>query len=194
MPFLGVFAANYRAVRCLSLVTLNCERSSILLVHYMNTGEVLSPKQASAMEHVLPPWMSLWTGNKVKYLHQRVCLGVRISSLYSDEVVELSSLAGSYYNKGKYILLARKNEVSVIMHKDSTAADVLQAFMHGLVFAKVDDKDRSPHLDSQSWTAKNYESFILKLQALGWRTERLVVPSVAWKANWSINSSDEKVD
>lgn len=36
--FLGLFAANYKAVCCLSLITLNCERSSILLLHYMKTG------------------------------------------------------------------------------------------------------------------------------------------------------------
>lgn len=42
----GDFAANYKAVRCLSLATLNCERSSILLLHYLETGEgeMLNPK------------------------------------------------------------------------------------------------------------------------------------------------------
>ncbi|KAL0386028.1 UNVERIFIED_CONTAM: protein root UVB sensitive 3 [Sesamum radiatum] len=126
--------ANYKAVRCLSLCTLNCERSSILLSHYIETGE------------------------------------------------------------GKYILLAGKHTISVIMHRDSTAADVLQAFMHALVLAKLDDKDRFMHLESRSWMAKNYEDFVLKLQSLGWRTERLLSPSVAWKANWFISSSDEKID
>ncbi|KAL0358170.1 UNVERIFIED_CONTAM: protein root UVB sensitive 3 [Sesamum calycinum] len=95
---------------------------------------------------------------------------------------------------GKYILLAGKHTISVIMHRDSTAADVLQAFLHALVLAKLDDKDRYMHLESRSWMAKNYEDFVLKLQSLGWRTERLLSPSVAWKAHWFISSSDEKVD
>lgn len=64
---------------------------------------------------------------------------------------------------GKYILLARKSIVTVIMHRDSTAADVLQAFMHSLVLAKLDDKNRSMHFESQSWMAKNYEDFVLKV-------------------------------
>ncbi|KAK4430078.1 protein root UVB sensitive 3 [Sesamum alatum] len=186
--------ANYKAVRCLSLCTLNFERSSILLSHYMETGEVLSPKQVSVMEHVLPLWMTSWRENRVEYLHQRVRLGVRISSLNSEEVVDLSSLVRSHYNKGKYVLLAGKHTISVIMHRDSTAADVLQAFMHALVLTKLDDKDRFMHLESRSWMAKNYEDFVLKLQSLGWRTERLLSPAVAWKANWFISSSDEKVD
>ncbi|KAL8518524.1 hypothetical protein ACS0TY_009770 [Phlomoides rotata] len=186
--------ANYKAVRCLSLATLNFKRSSILLSRYVKTGQVLSPKQVSEMEHVLPLWMSSWTSNKVEYVHERVRLGVRISSLNSDEVIDLSCLASSNYNKGKYILLARKSIVRVIMHKDSTAADVLQAFMHSLVLAMLDDKNRSMHSESQSWLDKNYQDFLLKLRSLGWRTERLLSPSIAWKANWSTRSSDEKVD
>ncbi|GFP88712.1 protein root UVB sensitive 3 [Phtheirospermum japonicum] len=175
--------ANYKAVRCLSLATLNCERSSIVLSHYMETGR----GEVSVMEHVLPLWMSSWTENSVKYLHQRVRLGVRISSLTNDEVVGLSYLANSYYNKGK-------STISVVVHRDSTAPDVLRAFMHALVLAKLDVKDNSMHIDSQSWMAKNYESFVLELQSFGWKTERLLSPSVAWKANWFRNSSDEKAD
>ncbi|KAK4479827.1 hypothetical protein RD792_015368 [Penstemon davidsonii] len=186
--------ANYKAVRCLSLATLNYERSSILLLHYMKTGQVLSPKQVSVLEHVLPLWMTSWTGNKDKHLYQRVHLGVRIATLNSDEVVEISRLAGSYYNKGKYILLEKKITISVIMHKDSKAADILQAFVHALVFTKLVGQDRALHLESQSWMAKHYEAFVLKLQLSGWRTERLLSPSVAWKANWFSTSSDEKVD
>ncbi|KAG8366443.1 hypothetical protein BUALT_Bualt17G0080300 [Buddleja alternifolia] len=186
--------ANYKAVRCLSLATLNCERSSIVLLRYMETGQVLSPNQVSEMEHVLPTWMTSWTENRVNYMHQRVRLGVRISSLTSDEVVDLSTLSSSYYNKGKYIPLPRKGTVIIIMHKDSTAADVLQAFMHALVLAILIDKDGSVHSESQSWIAKNYEDFVIKLQSQGWRTERLLSPSVAWKANWFTSSSDEKDD
>lgn len=32
-------AANYKAVRCLALTSLNAERSSILLQHFMETGQ-----------------------------------------------------------------------------------------------------------------------------------------------------------
>ncbi|KAL6573516.1 Protein root UVB sensitive 3 [Orobanche hederae] len=186
--------ANYKAVRCLSLATLNCERSSILLSHYMETGQVPSPEQVSVMEHVLPRWMTSWRANSVKDLHQRVRLAVRISSLNSDELAELSRLASSCYNKAKYMLLARKGAISIIMHRDSTAADGLQAFMHALVLAKLDDKDKIMHTESQSWMAKHYEVFVFKLQSLGWRTERLLSASVAWKANWFLTSSDEKFD
>ncbi|GER43803.1 hypothetical protein STAS_20672 [Striga asiatica] len=156
---------------------------------------VLSPNQVSVMEHVLPLWMTSWTENSVKYSHHRVRSGVRISSLNSDELAEISRLASSYYNKGKYILLPRKSAIYVIMHKDSTAVDILQAFVHALVLAKLDDKGRSVHDESQSWMTKNYEAFLLKLRKSSWRTERLLSPSIAWKAYWSIlTPSDDKID
>ncbi|KAG6429785.1 hypothetical protein SASPL_107838 [Salvia splendens] len=169
----------HMAVRCLTLSTLNSERSSILLPHYIKTGQVLSPKEVSLMEHILPLWMSSWMTSRVENLGKRI------------PTVDLSHLASSYYNKGMYILLPRKSFVDVVMHRDSTAADVLQAFMHALVLAKLDDKNQSVHIQSQSWMDKNYQDFLLMLRSSGWRTERLLSPSIAWKANWSIDSSDK---
>lgn len=51
----------------------------------------------------------------------------------------------------------------MIMHRDSIAADVLQAFMHSLVLATLDDKNRSMHIESRSWMDKNYQDFLLKV-------------------------------
>ncbi|KAJ0537642.1 putative Root UVB sensitive family [Helianthus annuus] len=78
--------ANYKAVRCLNLTTLNCERSSILLLHFMETGQVFSPKEVSVLEHVLPLWVSSWSSKSTKFLYTRVRLGVRVSSLNSPEM------------------------------------------------------------------------------------------------------------
>lgn len=63
----------------------------------------------------------------------------------------------------KYILLEKKGIISIVMHKDSAAADVLQAFMHALVMSELVDKDSSVHLESQSWMAKYYEVFVLEV-------------------------------
>ncbi|KAK3042306.1 hypothetical protein RJ639_002352 [Escallonia herrerae] len=158
--------ANYKAVQCLSLVTLNCERSSILLLHFMETGAVLSPKQVSVMEGVLPSWISAWSSKNAKSLHTRVCLGVRISSLDGLEMPDLLVSAGSYYEKAKYLLLEKSGIISILVHKDSTARDVLQAFMHALVMANLVEKDRSVHLEGQLWMDKHYEHFVLKIRAI----------------------------
>ncbi|XP_020419932.1 protein root UVB sensitive 3 isoform X2 [Prunus persica] len=92
--------ANYMAVRCLALNSLNPQRCSILLQHFMRTGQVLSPEQVSKMEHILPVWASSWSSKKTELIHVRVSLGVRVSSLNHLEllvtvVVEAWSTIGS---------------------------------------------------------------------------------------------------
>ncbi|KAB1206743.1 hypothetical protein CJ030_MR7G013510 [Morella rubra] len=126
--------ANYKAVRCLVLTSLNPQRSSILLQHFLETGQ------------------------------------------------------------GMYLLVEKKGVVSAILHKDSTNADVLQSFFHALVLANFTDKNTSVHLQSQSWMDKHYEVFIQKLKSSGWKTERLLSPSIIWKANWICGPFDAKMD
>ncbi|KAG5532755.1 hypothetical protein RHGRI_027156 [Rhododendron griersonianum] len=184
--------ANYKAVRCLSLTTLNCERSSILLLHFLKTGQVLSPEQVSVMEHVLPLWITSWSSKNTKFLHTRVRLGVRVSSLSHQEMVSLMESSGSHYKKAKYLLLERKGTVSIVMHKDSIATDVLQAFLHALVMANLFDEHQSAHSESHSWMDKHYQNLVVKLQSSGWKTERLLSPSIIWRANWVLSS--DKID
>ncbi|CBI39491.3 unnamed protein product, partial [Vitis vinifera] len=64
---------------------------------------------------------------------------------------DLLCSAESHYKKAKYLLLERKGLISIIMHKDSTSSYVLQSFIHALVMANLVDKNRSKHLESQSW-------------------------------------------
>ncbi|KAM3203394.1 protein root UVB sensitive 3 [Capsicum annuum] len=186
--------ANYKAVCCLSLNNLNCERCSIVLSHFLKTGQVLSPKQVSSMEHVLPLWMTPWSPKGGDSLYKRVHLGVRVSSLDSLAMINLLQSAGSHYKKEKYLLQQKGGTVRIITHKDSVAADILQSFIHALVMAKLDDQDGSISSESQSWMAKHYEVFLLKLQSSGWKTERLLSSSVVWRANWLVDYSTDKND
>ncbi|KAK4715197.1 hypothetical protein R3W88_013535 [Solanum pinnatisectum] len=186
--------ANYKAVCCLSLNTLNCERCSIVLSHFLKTGQVLSPKQVSSMEHVLPLLMTSWNLKGGDSLYKQVRLGVRVSSLDSLAMVDLLQSAGSHYKKEKYLLQQKGGIIRIITHKDSAGADILQSFIHALVMAKLDDRDGSMSSESQSWMDKHYEVFILKLQSSGWKTERLLSSSVVWRANWLVDYSDGKHD
>ncbi|KAK9699206.1 hypothetical protein RND81_08G159900 [Saponaria officinalis] len=185
--------ANYKAVRCLSLNSLNGERSSLLLQHFMETGQVLSASRISSEEHVLPLWLSSWAPKKFRPLHRSVHLGVKVSSLNHTHTMDLFLRAGSYYKKAKYILLERKGEVDIVMHKDSTPADVLQSYVHALVMAGFMDRSTLLHDESESWMNKHYDDFLKKLRLSGWKTERLLSHSVVWKANWLVGSSDEKI-
>uniref|UniRef100_A0A7N2N552 Protein root UVB sensitive 3 n=1 Tax=Quercus lobata TaxID=97700 RepID=A0A7N2N552_QUELO len=186
--------ANYRAVRCLALTTLNPERSSIVFQYFMKTGQVLSPETVSKMEHVLPIWTTSSSSRSVKSMHMQVRLGARVSSLNHLELMDVLHSAGSHYKKAKYLLVEKKGIVSSILHKDSTSKDVLQSFFHALVMANLTDKNKSVHLESQSWMDKQYEVFIRKLRFSGWKTERLLSPSIMWKANWICGPLDAKID
>ncbi|GAB2280189.1 Protein root UVB sensitive 3 [Dionaea muscipula] len=187
--------ANYMAVRSLSLNNLNFERSSILLRHFMETGQVLSPKQVSELEHVLPVWTYPWSWRDPNFLYTRIHLGVKVSSVRPQDMMDLFRCAGCYYKKGKYLLLEKKGRVSIVTHKDSKAADVVQSFIHALVMANLSFEINSLHAASKSWMDKNYEDFLLKLQSSGWKTERLASHSVVWKANWRTGTPlDEKAD
>ncbi|KAL2667126.1 hypothetical protein AAZV13_01G051600 [Glycine max] len=185
--------ANYRAVRCLALNSLNPERSSILLQHFMETGQVLSPKQVSSQEHVLPIQFISWSSKKANCLHKKVCLGMRISSFDNMEIKEHLLCAAPYYTKAKYLLVERKGIIDVIVHKDSNAADVLKSFFHALVLAKNVHKSKSLHSEGQKWIDYQYEVFIQKLKSLGWKTERLLSP-IIWRAYWSYEPLEEKND
>ncbi|KAJ4972939.1 hypothetical protein NE237_006113 [Protea cynaroides] len=176
--------ANYRAVRCLCLTTLNGERASILLQHFKETGQVLSPQRVSRMEHVLPVWTCSWSLEAAKLLHKRVHLGVRVSSLDHREIWDLLGSANSYHKEVKYLLMERKGIINVVIHKHSTAADNLQSFIHALVMANLVDRTQLLHAESQQWMDKHYEIFIAKLQVAGWKTERLLCSSIIWRANW----------
>ncbi|KAM3754754.1 hypothetical protein ACB098_03G189500 [Castanea mollissima] len=186
--------ANYRAVRCLALTTLNPERSSIVFQHFMKTGQVLSPETVSKMEHVLPIWTTSLSSRSVKSMHMQIHLGVRVSSLNHLELMDVLHSAGSHYKKAKYLLVEKKGIISAILHKDSTSKDVLQSFFHALVMANLTDKNKSAQLESQSWMDKQYEVFIQKLRSSGWKTERLLSPSIMWKANWICGPLDAKID
>lgn len=56
----------------------------------------------------------------------------------------------------------------MIIHKESMAADILQAFIHALVMASLMDKSKSNslHAESHLWMDKYYAVFIKKVLIL----------------------------
>lgn len=186
--------ANYMAVCCLSLTTLNNERSFLLVHHFMETSQVLSPHQVSRMEHVLPvcawPWS---TRNSARLLYKHINLGVKVSVLKHSDIMELSESA-TFYKKAKYLLLKKKGVINVIIHKQATPADVLQSFIHAIVIASLMDRSKAVHTDSRLWIDENYTAFVTKLQSAGWATERLLAPSIVWRADWTATPTDDKTN
>ncbi|CAM8938981.1 unnamed protein product [Rhodiola kirilowii] len=149
----------------------------------------LLPQQVSEMEHVLP----IWT-NASALTSARVHMGIRISSLDEATMSELLCMADSHYSEVGYVLLKRNENVSIVIHKHSSPSEILQSFIHALVMINTTDEDENLHVRSRTWMDKHYHDFIQKLQASGWKTERLLSPSVVWRASWSCSSSDKKYE
>lgn len=186
--------ANYMAVRCLSLTTLNSERGSLLLQNFMKNGQVLTPQQVSSMEHVCPAWIYTWSTSKVKSLHRHVYLGVKASGLNHHDMVELSGSSVSHYKRGKYLLLERKGCVHAVIHKEATPTDILQSFIHSLVLASLTEHSKAVQTESRLWMDDSYDVFIKKLQDAGWAVGRLLTPSIVWRAHWVRISAEPKID
>ncbi|KAK2408175.1 protein root UVB sensitive [Trifolium repens] len=99
------------------------------------------------------------------------CVGQR--QVVSRSKEHLLSVA-SYYTKAKYLLVEKKGNINVIVHKDSSGVDVLKSFIHAIVLANNVHKGKSLHSDSQMWMDSQYEVFIQKLKSLGWKTEQKI--------------------
>lgn len=56
--------------------------------------------------------------------------------------------------------------ISIVMHRDSSAADILQAFIHALVMAKLVGEGKGTHLESQLWMEKHYKDLVLKVSQM----------------------------
>ncbi|KAH9603289.1 hypothetical protein KSS87_000126 [Heliosperma pusillum] len=201
LPFLR--AANYKAVRCLSLNSLNGERSSLLLQNFMESGQGSSFGSKGLIGRAcfapLPEFMEF---GKVQVFAQKHTVSCNdaftifmlfFHGLDEHGRMDLFHHAESYYKKAKYILLEGKGKISIVMHKDSTSEDVVQSYVHALVMASLMDKNTSLHVESRAWMDKHYEDFLKKLETSGWKTERLLTHSVVWKASWSVGLSDEKI-
>lgn len=56
--------------------------------------------------------------------------------------------------------MERKGNISIIMHRDGTASDILQSFIHALVEGHLKMDHSSGCSESQSWMDKNYRDFL----------------------------------
>ncbi|WJX57469.1 Protein root UVB sensitive 3, variant 2 [Trifolium repens] len=173
--------ANYRAVRCLALNSLNPERSSILLQHFTETGQVLSPKQVSSLEHVLPLQFTSWSSKKANSLDTKVRLGTRISSF--DEI-EIALFGLFHYTKAKL------HSRSSMLHSRSLQIMFIKENLC-IQTAKCGWKNSMKYLFR---SLSELTLCLVQLKSLGWKTERLLSSPIIWRANWIHEPLAEKMN
>ncbi|KAG0586790.1 hypothetical protein KC19_2G117400 [Ceratodon purpureus] len=181
--------ANYRAVRSLCLTSLNGERASILLRAFKEGRRVPTPREVAGQEHLLPqiprlPWQKQRVGDA--WLPKSIRFGAPISSLkLADGWKSFPSLV-ERYSKDPYLVVPEGENVHVVLHKVATPQDFLRAYVHALCLADLQARaptDQSEEL-TISWMQKNYTAFLDSLGKSGWATDRILVVSSEWRAEW----------
>lgn len=83
--------------------------------------------------------------------------------------------------------------VHVVLHKLATPQDFLHGYVHALCLADL--QLRSPADQSEelaiSWMKNNYTAFLDSLGKSGWATDRILVETGEWRAEWITGQKQE---
>lgn len=63
----------------------------------------------------------------------------------------------------KYLLAHRKGNVSVLLHKDATAGDVLKSYIHAIAMANLMEQSTGFYSEGEAWMDKHYDEFLNKV-------------------------------
>ncbi|KAL3701917.1 hypothetical protein R1sor_019939 [Riccia sorocarpa] len=187
--------ANYRAVRSLSLTSLNPNRTQLLLEAFTSSGKVLSPSEVASVENVLPQISGL---SPFKLFRRStpwtICFGSRISSLNPHTEWEpFIRMLIQRYGKERYMVAIKGNTVHIILHQNSSSMDCLRAFVHALYLRKVLERNQttgsggstdSAEIECLTWMNSTYDRFENLLRASGWAINRIYISAGEWRADW----------
>ncbi|KAH9533417.1 hypothetical protein CY35_18G051500 [Sphagnum magellanicum] len=187
--------ANYRAVKSLCLTSLNAERTSILLRAFVSGGKVPNPRQVASQEHVLPqfstfPWL------KGPRLQITLNFGAQISAL------KLANGWGSFpdllgqFGKEQYLVTCEGQKIHVVLHKQATTQDCVRAYVHALYLSQLlasrsTTDVTAAEAESLSWMKQHFPAFLASLESSGWATDRILVLTKEWRAEWQQQSKLE---
>ncbi|KAI5062065.1 hypothetical protein GOP47_0022604 [Adiantum capillus-veneris] len=176
--------ANYKAVRCLCLTSLNQDRIKIVLQAYLATGRVLTPSDVSSREVLLPQFSTI----KHFCSHQGVVMGAKISTIDYEGWQRFPQMVRRYA-KGSYMIYPHRGIIFVILHRYATREDHLKSYVHALVAASLlqsFDADESEN-SSCVWMESNYPVFLSELHASGWNVNRIHMVPERWRAEWHMD-------
>ncbi|XP_044159106.1 RUS family member 1 [Bufo gargarizans] len=172
--------ANYRAVRSVVMETLNQSRLSIVLEHYLLEGRILSPAEANPKELLLPG-----LGAQVP-----VDVGVALNAVVSS-ASQLELLKKG--NDSLYLLGWRRDtgRLAVVLHEKASSADIIRSVVHAeILHRKTFSSDPARYgilAETHGLVSGMFPDFRHGLCASGWVTDRNLLDSDDWRANWEIS-------
>ncbi|KAF3929843.1 hypothetical protein ABW19_dt0200851 [Dactylella cylindrospora] len=180
---------NYRAVKAVTMVTLNRQRANLVISTFVDAGVVLSPKDVARKERILE-WDGVlrWCNGAIL---GRGFIGTKLSTIVSppssssEKKVASSDVAKACQNE-QYMLQVKEGngtrlEVYICLENGVTPANQLKAWMHGLLSAKglSDRRVQAERRESEALRAmmdakrqidRTFDEFLKRLAEAGWNT------------------------
>ncbi len=117
----------YRAVSVVELNHFNRQRAEILIEHFLNTNEILSPSQVAKQERfIIVPSSSIIINPKLEQ--------------FASDLQELQLIRTKFVNE-KYMVSKRNEKVNLIFLIGATTRDVVQGMLHALMLKKNEQAD-----------------------------------------------------
>eukprot|EP00850_Spirogloea_muscicola_P009464 SM000053S17421 [mRNA] locus=s53:275306:278936:- [translate_table: standard] len=162
--------ANYRAVRCLCLTSLNTERTKILLREYIARSHGW-PREVAPLERILPLPDNLIPSKAGTLRLRPIILGARLSEVIPPD---------------------EGGTICVILHKTASSADMLRGYTHALRLALLLDTAvnsgddvlelEEMELEAAAWVEQAYVSFCNSER--GWNLGRVLLTPQEWRVDW----------
>ncbi|KAF2491100.1 DUF647-domain-containing protein [Lophium mytilinum] len=171
---------NHRAVRAVSMRTLNRQRANIVLGELMSSGRVLKPKQVSEKEKVFERDGALrWVDGRVlgygrigvdlqTLLHRLGLSHAKTGAVQLDST--LSELAELYRDEAYMLWFdVARSEALIVLKQGSTPIDQLKAWTQALMVARSKQADSLTGLRMGLLeVSKTWKQTAEKLGAAGW--------------------------
>ncbi|XP_075928819.1 RUS family member 1 isoform X2 [Petromyzon marinus] len=186
--------ANYRAVSCVVMETLNHARLAIVVRHFLAHGSVPGPAAANAREAVTPAFGKSLT--------------VNVGVPFADVITTASELPKDASNR-KYLLRLNKarGAVSIVLHYSSGASDIVGACFHAQLLSlalprgatvEVAAEHRDGFLQlqreitagdpcvsaSQDFATRLFPEVLAGLRSAGWAISASLLQADEWRAQW----------
>jgi hypothetical protein len=110
---------NYQSMKAVTLQTLNRQRAGIAIDEFIRGNPIPSPHYTNQHERILP-------FIKPRFAEPRLRLGAPLSSL-EDGLEPMVAIAKKQGNR--FIIDLSPNAVNVVLHRDATSDDMLEAYL-----------------------------------------------------------------
>ncbi|KAK6334291.1 hypothetical protein TWF730_003505 [Orbilia blumenaviensis] len=174
---------NYRAVKAVTMVTLNRQRANLVMSTFAETGVMLTPKDVARQERIFErDGVLRWCDGTIVGWG---VIGTKLSSIVARKTsLSLADIAKACPTEGYMLWFGgqlRDIRVCICLENGCTPAGQFKSWMHGLLSAKLLSDRRSQAVtesdalqalvDAKRQLDGTFEEFLERAAEAGWDTE-----------------------